>query len=178
MTAEFTLTSERKRKAEELLSAYPEKRAALLPILWLVQEQEGWVPPSAAGVVAELAGVAEAEVMEVASFYTMFIRKPACAAKAATARLRPIGRNHIQVCAGVCCRLRGSDWLLGYLKEKLGVGVNETTQDGEFHLSTVECLGSCGTAPMMQVGDDYYENLNAAMVDEILAALLHCKASL
>lgn len=159
MTAEFTLTSERKRKAEEILSAYPEKRAALLPILWLVQEQEGWVPPSAAGAVAELAGVTEAEVMEVASFYTMFMR-------------RPVGRNHIQVCAGVCCRLRGSDWLLGYLKEKLGVGVNETTPDGEFHLSTVECLGSCGTAPMMQVGDDYYENLDAARVDEIL---IKCK---
>lgn len=151
----FTFTAERKRKTEEILSVYPEKRAALLPILWLVQEQEGWVPPSAAGPVAKLTGITEAEAMETASFYTMFIRKP-------------IGKNHIQVCAGVCCRLSGSDWLVSYLKEKLGVGVGETTSDGEFHLSTVECLGSCGTAPMMQIGDDYYENLNSARVDEIL----------
>lgn len=158
MTAEFAFTAERKKKAEELLSAYPEKRAALLPVLWLVQEQEGWVPPSAAGTVARLAEVTEAEVMEVASFYTMFMRKP-------------VGKNHIQVCTGVCCRLRGSDWLLNYLKEKLGIGINESTSDGEFHLSAAQCLGSCGTAPMMQVGDDYYENLNAARVDEILMTL-------
>lgn len=137
---------------------YPKKRAALLPLLWLVEEQEGWVPPEALPVVAGLAEITPAEVMEVASFYTMFDRKPK-------------GRRHIQVCAGVCCKLRGAEWLTDYLKEKLNIDVGETTPDGKFHLSTVECLGSCGTSPMMQIGEDYYENLDAGKVDGILRKL-------
>ncbi|MFH0799569.1 MAG: NAD(P)H-dependent oxidoreductase subunit E [Pseudomonadota bacterium] len=155
---QFVLTPERKRRADELVALYPKRRAALLPLLWLVQEQEGWVPPEAEVLVADLAGITPAEAHEVASFYTMFNR-------------RQIGRHHIQVCAGVCCRLKGSDWLLGFLKEKLGVDAGETTPDGKFHLSTVECLGSCGTSPMMQIGDDYYENLDAGKVDGILEKL-------
>lgn len=154
----FKFTPEREREARELVARYPKKRAALLPLLWLVQEQEGSVPSESLPVVAELAGITAAEVMEVASFYTMFDREPR-------------GRHHIQVCAGVCCKLRGADWLTGYLKEKLNVDVGETTSDGKFHLSTVECLGSCGTSPMMQIGDDYYENLDAGKVDKIIEKL-------
>lgn len=152
----FSLTPERAKKVRELLALYPHRRAALLPILWLVQEQEGWVPPGAWAEVAAIAGVAEAEVGEVVSFYTLFNR-------------RPVGRRHIQVCVGVCCRLRGSDSLLEYLKAKLGIEPGQTTADGAFTLSTVECLGSCGTAPMMQVNDDYHENLDASKVDALLA---------
>lgn len=154
----FELTPDRQKKAEELAAAYPRKRAAILPLLWLVEEQEGWVSHSAASMVADLLGITLPEVMEVVSFYTMFNRKPN-------------GRHHIQVCQGVCCRLRGSDWLVGYLKEKLGIEIGQTTSDGKFHLSTVECLGSCGTAPMMQIGDDYFEDLDAAKVDTILMSL-------
>ena len=156
MTNGFQLTPERRRRAEELAVLYPHPRAALLPILWLVQEQEGWVPPEAWAEVAAIAGIAEAEVGEVVSFYTLFNR-------------RSVGRRHIQVCVGVCCKLRGSDWLLAYLREKLGISPGETTVDGAFTLSTVECLGSCGTAPMMQVNDDYHENLDASKVDALLA---------
>ena len=152
----FALTAERRKRAEAQVALYPERRAALLPVLWLVQEQEGWVPREAWSCVAELVGIAEAEVGEVVSFYTLFTS-------------RPVGRFHIQVCTGVCCKLRGSDWLLGYLKAKLGIAPGETTPDGKFTLSTVECLGSCGTAPMMQVNDDYCENLNAKKVDELLS---------
>jgi NADH-quinone oxidoreductase subunit E len=155
---DFKFTPERQRRAEELVALYPEKRAALLPILWLVEEQEGWVAPSAMRAAAALVEITEAEAAEVVSFYTLFDR-------------RPVGRNHIQVCAGVCCKLRGADWLISYLKDKLGIAAGETTPDGKFTLSTVECLGSCGTAPMMQIGDDYYENLDAEKVDGILKAL-------
>ena len=149
------LPRELMRKSEEAIARYPERRAALLPILWLVQQEFGWVPPEARPEIAQLAGIAEAEVDEVVSFYTLFNR-------------RPVGRCHIQLCTGVCCRLRGSDEVLAHLKSRLGIEVGETTPDGAFTLSTVECLGSCGTAPMMQIGDDYYEGLDAASVDEIL----------
>lgn len=154
----FIFTDERNRKAKELVAAYPKKRAALLPLLWLAHEQEGWVPPVAEIYIANLIGITQSEVHEVVSFYTMFNRKK-------------IGLHHIQICAGVCCKLRGSDWLVGYLKEKLEINVGESTPDGKFHLSTVECLGSCGTAPMMQIGDDYYESLDANKVDGIIKKL-------
>lgn len=140
------------------MQLYPKKRAALLPLLWLVQEQEGWVPPEAAAAVAQLVGIVPAEVHEVVSFYTLFNRCPK-------------GRHHIQLCAGVCCKLRGADGILSHLRARLGIDVGEATPDGAFHLSTVECLGSCGTAPMMQIGEDYYEDLDAGKVDDILMSL-------
>lgn len=158
MNNTFTLKPERMEEARRLAALYPKKRAALLPILWLVHEENGWVPPESLPFVAELVDITAAEVMEAVSFYTMFMRKP-------------VGRHHIQVCAGVCCSLRGSEWLMNYLKEKLGIAEGETTPDGKFHLSTVECLGSCGTAPMMQIGDEYYENLDTTKVDGILERL-------
>lgn len=158
MKASFVFTPELQKQAEELVACYPKKRAALLPLLWLVQEQEGWVPEAARPVVAAMTGVTEAEVAEVVSFYTMFCSQPR-------------GRHHIQICDGICCRLRGSAWLVELLCKKLNIEVGQTTADSVFHLSTVECLGSCGTAPMMQIGDDYYEDLDEAKVDEILTTL-------
>ncbi|NIP88712.1 MAG: NAD(P)H-dependent oxidoreductase subunit E, partial [Gammaproteobacteria bacterium] len=115
-------------------------------------------PPEAMSAIAEILGIAAAEVREVASFYTMFARKP-------------IGRHHLQVCIGMCCRLRGGDAILDHLKALLRIDVGETTDDDAFHLSAVECLGSCGTAPMMQVDDEYYEDLTTERVDEIVARL-------
>lgn len=154
----FALDKLRTEEADVILKRYPTKRAALLPILWLIQEQEGCVSGEAMEFVASFLELSPAEVMGAVSFYTMFQRKP-------------IGRHHIQVCTNVCCKLRGADWLLGYVQEKLGVKAGQTTPDGKFHLSTVECLGSCGTAPMMQIDKDYYENLNLEKVDRILAGL-------
>ncbi|HPQ81120.1 MAG TPA: NADH-quinone oxidoreductase subunit NuoE [bacterium] len=153
----FAFTSERKRKAEDLLVLYPEKRSALLPLLWLVQEQEGWIVPESIAEVASLAGVSKAEVQEVASFYALFNRMP-------------IGRHHIQVCTGVCCRLCGADEVLGHLKKKLGIDVGETTADGRFTLSTVGCLGSCGTSPAMRIGDEYFEALDEGKLNGLLAS--------
>lgn len=147
-----------KREIESILNRYPIKRAALLPALWLVQEDEGWVSPEAAEEVAKMLDITSAEVREATSFYTMFSRKP-------------IGRHHIQVCVGICCKLRGAGEILAHIKYSLGINIGQTTPDQNFHLSTVECLGSCGTAPMMQIDHDYYEGLTKEKVDQILSNL-------
>lgn len=141
---------------EQLAARYPVRRAALLPVLWMVQRQEGWVSPEAMESVATVIGVTPADVYEVVTFYSMFERK-ACA------------RHHIQVCRTISCWLRGAKALTHYLEEKLAIRVGEITADGRFKLSAVECLGSCGTAPMMQVGDHYYEDLTREKVDQVLS---------
>jgi NADH-quinone oxidoreductase E subunit len=149
---------ETKNAIEALVDRYPVKRAALLPSLWAVQEEIGWIPPSEMEEIANLLEITAAEVNEVASFYTMFQSKP-------------IGKYHIQVCTGVCCKLRGAGGILDHIRDKLGIDPGQTTSDERFHLSTVECLGSCGTAPMMQIGNDYYEDLTTEKVDRILETL-------
>lgn len=156
MTFEFT--SENKHKFEETLKRYPQKTAALLPALWLVQEQQGWISPESMEYLATLLDITPATVYETATFYTMYDKKP-------------IGRHHIQVCNSVCCCLRGSEETVSLLKKKLGVEIGETTPDGKFHLSTVECLGSCGTAPMMQIDNDYYENLTEEKIGHLIEKL-------
>jgi NADH:ubiquinone oxidoreductase subunit E len=142
------MKAEIEKRIGELLANYPTKRAALLPALWLVQEKEGWVSPEASEEIAKILKITPDEVKEVVSFYTLFSR-------------RPIDKPHIQVCVGLCCKLRGAEAILSHLKES-GEG---------FHISTVECLGSCGTAPMMQIGNDYYEDLTIEKVDKILSDL-------
>ena len=156
----FTLDKKHEAKIPEILNRFPteNKRAAMLPMLWFVHEQEGWVSPEGMQFVADKLDLTLGDVQEVVTFYTMFNRKP-------------IGKHHIQVCNNLCCRLRDADWLVDYLKEKLEINIGEDTKDGKFRLSTVECLASCGTAPMMQIDDDYFENLNADKVDVILARL-------
>lgn len=151
----FQFTAEHKKMFDEYLKRYPEKRAVLLPALWLAQEQNGWISKEIMEYLAGLLDLTPAYIYETVTFYTMYNKKP-------------IGRHHIQVCNSVCCWLRGSEQTVDYLQKKLGVHVGESTPDGRFHLSTVECLGSCGTAPMMQIGNDYFENLNETRIDKIL----------
>jgi len=129
--------------------------AAVLPTLWLAQEQFGWISEDVMHYVADLLKVSYNHILGVVTFYTMYNKKP-------------VGKYHIQVCANVSCMLRGSDNLVEHLERKLGVKVGETTPDKLFTLDEVECLGSCGTAPMMQVNDDYYENLTAEKIDKLL----------
>lgn len=148
-------TEENVKKVEEIKKRYPTTMAALLPVLWIAQEQFGWISEEVMHYVADLLALPFEHVLGVVTFYTMFNRKP-------------VGKYHLQVCANVSCMLRGSDNLVEYLERKLGVRTGETTPDKMFTLSEVECLGSCGTAPMMQVNNDYYENLTAAEVDHIL----------
>ncbi len=148
-------TEENLQKVEEIKKRYPKQVAAVLPVLWLAQEQFGWISEEIMHYVAGLLDVPFSHILGVVTFYTMYNTKP-------------VGKYHIQVCANVSCMLRGSDNLVEHLERKLGVRVGETTSDKMFTLDEVECLGSCGTAPMMQVNDDYYDNLTAEKVNRLL----------
>ncbi len=143
------------KKVKELVKNYPYKQAALLPALWQVHGQQGYISQKNISEIAELLDMSAAQVLGVVSFYTMFQEKP-------------IGKYHLQVCTNLCCRLRGADRLLEYLKQKLAIEVGHTTRDGLFHLSTVECLGSCSAAPVMMINNECYENLDTNKVDEII----------
>ncbi len=143
------LSPEGKKHFAEILSRYPEKRAALMPTLWLAQKELGYLSTDALAHVAELLDLPPTFVASVASFYTMYYKKP-------------MGRFHVQVCTNLSCSLVGSATIADCLKKKLGIGFGETTEDGMFSLDEVECLASCGTGPMMQINDDYWENLTTA----------------
>ncbi|KAL1402652.1 hypothetical protein pipiens_006000 [Culex pipiens pipiens] len=153
----FEFTEENKKRVSAILNIYPEghKRGAMIPLLDLAQRQHGWLPISAMHKVADILGLPNMRVYEVATFYTMFMRKPT-------------GTYHIQVCTTTPCWLRGSDEVMNVCKKKLGISPGETTKDGKFTISEVECLGACVNAPMVAVNDDYYEDLTAKDTEEIL----------
>lgn len=156
----FSLSEESLQKVEEMRQQFPptQERSLIVPTLWLVQKEHGHVPPEAIPYIAQLLPVPEIWVKEALTWYSMFNTKK-------------VGQYHIQVCQNLSCCLRGADDLKEYLKEKLGIGFGETTVDGKFTLSTVECLASCGTAPTMQINEEYYENLTKGKIDQILAEL-------
>jgi NADH-quinone oxidoreductase subunit E len=156
MALEFS--PETYKKFEETVNRYPRKEAAILPVLYLAQQEFGYLGPEAIEYVARLMGQSPARVHGVVSFYTML-------------KTKPIGRHHIQVCRTLPCALCGAEQLTGFIKKTLEIEVGQTTADGRFTLSEVECLASCGTAPMMQVNDDYYESLTDDKVSKILASL-------
>ncbi|HUR98771.1 MAG TPA: NADH-quinone oxidoreductase subunit NuoE [Pyrinomonadaceae bacterium] len=141
------------------LGKYPEgrKRSALIPLLMLVQRERGWIDNAGVNFLARFLDLNVTDVWETATFYSMF-------------NLRPVGRHHIQICKTLSCRIMGEPDITEHICSKLGIHPGETTADGKFTVSMVECLGSCGTAPMMQVGFDYHEDLTTEKVDEILAA--------
>src|SRR4249919_629450 len=130
----------------------------MLPVLYLAQREFGHLGPEAIEYVAKLMDQAPVRVLGVVTFYTMY-------------NMKPIGRHHIQVCRTLPCALRGAEQVTLYLKQKLGIELGQTTPDGRFTLSEVECLASCGTAPMMQVNDDYYENLTEEKITELLESM-------
>ena len=147
-----------KDEIEQILSRYPVRRSAMLPLLYLAQREEGYVSEAAMKEIAGILKVTPPQVYETITFYTML-------------NLKPVGRFHIQVCKSLMCALVGSDNLLEWLHARLGIKPGETTPDRLFTLSTVECLAACGTGPMMQVNDEYYERLTDDKVGEILADL-------
>lgn len=154
------LSDELRTRIAQLEECYPQAKSALLPALHLAQrEHGGWLSDEVMAEVAQVMGLPPAEVRSVTSFYTMFNRQP-------------VGKYLVQVCTNVSCSLLGAEHIVEHFKRKLGIEVGETTPDGLFTLLEVECLGSCGTAPMMQVNDTYYENLTVERVDEILAELV------
>lgn len=155
---EFSFDAEREEQFQRLLGRYPTTEALLLPCLWLAQRQEGWVRAEAMDYIAERIEVPVTQVYEVATFYTMY-------------KLEPVGRYHIQLCRTLSCELRGSETILAYLEKKLGITADEMTPDGRFSIELVECLGSCGSGPMMQLNEDYHEWLTEEKIDQILDKL-------
>ena len=144
---------------QEILGHYPQRRAALMPVLWLAQREFGWISPSVVKYVAALMELPVSWVEGAVSFYTMFYR-------------RPMGQHHIQVCTNLSCQLRGADQVLSAFRRKLAIDPGETTSDARFSLDRAECLGSCGTAPVVQLGSGpFVENVTVdralKLVDEL-----------
>jgi NADH-quinone oxidoreductase E subunit len=145
---------------KELEPQYPNKKALILPALHQAQAECGWLPREVLAEIGEYIGVHEAQIREVASFYTMY-------------NLKPVGKNHLRICTNVACCLRGADELVGYAERKLGIACGETTPDGKFTLSEEECLGACTTAPVMMANDDYVENLDINSLNEWIERAKH-----
>lgn len=139
------------------LAKYPPERSrsALIPLLFVIQRERGYVDNAGVNFLANFLGLEVTDVWETATFYSMF-------------NLRPVGRHHIQICKTLSCRIMGEPEITEHVCSKLGIHPGETTPDGKFTVSLVECLGSCGTAPMMQIGFDYHEDLTVEKVDRIL----------
>jgi NADH-quinone oxidoreductase subunit E len=159
--ASFAFTPENLAKAKAHIAKYPPGRqaSAVLPLLDLAQRQHGtWLPRAAMDHVAALLDMAPIRVYEVATFYTMF-------------NLHPVGRHHFQICTTTPCWLRGSDDVVAACARKLGIGMGETTPDGLFSMIEVECLGGCVNAPIIQVNDDFYEDLDATATEKLIDAL-------
>jgi NADH-quinone oxidoreductase E subunit len=154
----MTLTEKYKDEITDLLSRYPVKRSALIPLLYVAQRDAGYITEPAMKEIAKLLGLTPPQVYETATFYTML-------------NLKKVGRFHIQVCKSLMCALVGSDTVIAWIKTKLGIAPGESTADGLFTLSAVECLAACGTGPMMQINEDYYERLTEDKLDRILADL-------
>lgn len=154
----MTLTTESIEKIKEKAARYPDRKSAILPALTVAYRQVGHLNDQLYREISKVIRVPYVEVAEAATFYTMFPKKP-------------VGKYLIQVCHNISCALMGADSLIAYLEEKLDIKKGETTPDGLFTLISVECLGSCATAPMMQVNQDYYENLTREKVDQILQEL-------
>ena len=151
-------SKEKLDKVAEIISRYPEgkQKSALLPVLHLAQDNfGGWLDVPVMDYVASLLKIEPIEVYEVASFYSMY-------------NLKPVGKYMFEVCQTGPCMLNGSDNIIDYIKQKLNIGIGETTADGMFTLKTVECLGACGYAPMMQLGKNYREHLTKEKVDAII----------
>lgn len=160
MLAELECTMLNETMFEEIKALedlYPDKRSQVMGALWVVQRASAWKLTKADLVdVAEILDISPVEVQAIATFYTMYNL------------IEPMGRYHIQVCQNISCTLMGAENLIAHLEKVLGIKPGESTADKKFSISTVECLGSCGTAPMMQINDDYYESLTLDKVDEIL----------
>jgi NADH-quinone oxidoreductase subunit E len=157
----FAFTPENKAEAEKIIARYPAGRqqSAVMGLLWLAQHQcGGWLPRAAMEYVASTLGMAPIRVYEVATFYTMY-------------NLKPVGKHHIQICRTTPCWLRGSDALREACEKKLGIGLKEVTPDGKFSMIEVECLGACVNAPMVQINDDFYEDLDPKRIEAVIDAL-------
>ncbi len=157
-TMKVSFSKEAQKEFKEILRRYPDKRAALLPTLHLAQREFGWLSTDVMEYVGELLELPYAAVYDTATFYTMF-------------KLKPIGKYHLQVCHTLSCALRGAGEICRHIEQKYGIKNGEVTADGKFSLEKVECLGSCGTAPVVQINEDYHEGLTVEQLDKLLEKL-------
>lgn len=154
-------SEEKLNKVKEIIARYPDgkQKSALIPLLHMAQDENGgWLSVEAMDYVAELLQILPVEVYEVATFYSMF-------------NMKPVGKHVFEVCRTGPCMLNGSDQIIDYIKEKLGISEGETTPDGLFTLKPAECLGACGYAPMMQLGNYYKEHLTKEKIDTLVDEL-------
>jgi len=151
-------TKEEKKEIEFLRTRYPDSRSLTLPLMWMIQKREGYVSDEAVALIAQELNIPKIWVEEVRSWYSMFTEEKE-------------GKYVLEVCNNISCSLMGSQDIIDHICKTLNIKVGETTPDGMFTLKTAECLGSCGTGPMMQVGEKYYELLNEEKVDQILENL-------
>ncbi len=156
MALEFS--QETLKQFDEVVSRYPETKSAVIPVLYMAQKEFGFLSQEAIEYVAKLMDIPAARLYGIVTFYTML-------------NMNPVGRHHLQVCRTLPCALLGSERITNYLKKKLGINLGETTPDGRFTLSEVECLASCDTAPVMQINDDYCENLSEEKIDKVFENL-------
>lgn len=152
-----TFTPAVEAEVDAHIAKYPagRQRSALIPLFFVMMRERGYLDGPAVNYLAQRLGLSISDVWETATFYSMI-------------NVRPVGRHHIQICKTLSCKIMGEPQITEHVCNKLGIHAGETTSDGKFTVSLVECLGSCGTAPMFQVGFDYYENLTPAKVDKIL----------
>jgi len=150
-----TFSPEVEAEMERHLAKYPVKRSAILPLMFIVQRERGYLDPPGVAYLADRLGVRVTDIWEVATFYTMI-------------NTQPVGKYHLQICKTLSCKIMGEPQITERACQQLGIQPGETTPDGLFSVSLVECLGSCGTAPMMQIGFDFHENLTTQQVDELI----------
>lgn len=165
MNNEYTpaFTEEEMKTVNLHISKYPKPMAAVMPLLWMIQEKYGWISLAAMKYVGDILKLPADHVLGVATFYTMYFKKPH-------------GKNHLQVCTNVSCMLRGGYDVFRHISGKLGIKNKEVTSDGMFSIEEVECLGSCATAPMLQLNNqEFYENLTVEKVDELIENLKNSK---
>jgi len=154
----FTFDSERDAEFERLVKRYPIRESMIMPALWLAQDQDGWISAEAIEYIADRIGTYAAKVFELATFYTMY-------------QLKPVGRYHICVCRTLSCWLRDKQEIVDYLKTDIGISPGQMSEDGRFSLEEVECLGHCGTAPVVQINGEFHEEMSADKLKMILADL-------
>ena len=152
-------------KIKDLITKYPAKKSAVMPALYIAQEELGWISPDAVEWVSARLDLPRAHVFEVASFYTMYYKKP-------------VGRYHVQVCRTLSCHILGAQKLVQGLKERFSLSAGDVSADGMWSYEEVECLGSCGTAPMCQINDRFFENLSPERLNEILDQIAEVKPEL
>jgi NADH-quinone oxidoreductase E subunit len=153
-----TFSAEVEAEIDGHLAKYPVKRSAILPLMFIVQRERGYLDPPGVSYLAKRLDLRITDIWEVATFYSMI-------------HIEPIGKYHIQICKTLSCKIMGEPKITDHICMRLGIKPGETTADGRFTVSLVECLGSCGTAPMFQIGFDYHESLTTEKVDQILDSL-------